>query len=253
VFEDWLIIVPARLGSSRLPRKPLQTLGGLPLIVRVYQNLASLKQAGATIIVACDDHAVADACTKHQIPTVMTDPDLPSGTDRCLAASKGFDQRFILNVQGDEPFIDLTDLKSLMLKASSTKAKITTMCHKSSNMGDYQNPNCVKVARNQEGYAVYFSRAPIPYARDFFTGQTAPSQFYFWHHLGVYAFTKESLSEFCKLPLSYLEQTEKLEQLRAIETGWRIEVAEASKPGFGIDTAEDLQKAEMFFSQSGLS
>jgi 3-deoxy-manno-octulosonate cytidylyltransferase (CMP-KDO synthetase) len=243
-FNNWLLVIPARLSSERLPRKPLQRLGGRYLIEQVYHNLKALTAHGVEIVVACDSKDVEQVCLNANIPTVMTKASHPSGTDRCNEVAKQRSKSFILNVQGDEPFVELEDLKRLMIAVETTKSPMGTLGFRSKSRADFENPNHVKIVRSSTGHALYFSRAPIPCYRDY---QKVPQpDFSFYQHVGVYGFSKDSLSEFCALPQSPLETIEKLEQLRAVEAGWRILVCETQNLGFGIDTPEDLTRAENF-------
>lgn len=245
-FNQWLVIVPARLKSERLPKKPLVDLAGKPLVVRVYENLTPLIQLGAQVIIALDSPKTAQVCEDSGIPFVMTDEGLPSGTDRCQEAAKLFpDKSFILNVQGDEPFINPDDLLKLMSHLQSSKDPMGTLGYRNTDWHQFNDPNVVKIVLNNHSQAIYFSRAPIPFDRD--GHRQNRTQVNFWQHLGVYAFTRDALESFCKLQPSSLEQIEKLEQLRAVSAGWTIQVVEASSKSLGIDTPEDLERARKHF------
>jgi 3-deoxy-manno-octulosonate cytidylyltransferase (CMP-KDO synthetase) len=249
-MRPWLIIVPARLQSQRLPRKPLADLGGRPLIVRVVENLGPLAAEGHEIVVATDSEEVLRACEDHGIIAELTRESHPSGTDRCQEVASRHSHPFILNVQGDEPFVDIRELKKLMLAMEvAPKADIGTMAHRSLSLADFRDPNVVKVVTSPSGHALYFSRAPIPWGGDrsrSLTGTlddhaTEPADFL--HHIGVYAYRRDALRRFCELPPSPHETREKLEQLRALECGMTILVELSSKPGRGIDTPQDLEAA----------
>lgn len=246
-FSDWLIVVPARLRSQRLENKPLQLLGGRPLVTRVFENLAPLEQEGATIVVAADDKEVEAACAAHKIPCVMTSVNHLSGTDRCNEAARGFGKPFVMNVQGDEPFVDLADLRCLAHSFQSSKAEMGTLGYQVRDDALYQNPNVVKIVMGSNQRALYFSRAPVPYDREAIR-LSQPTRA-FWQHIGVYCFRKETLASFCSLTASSLEHIEKLEQLRAIEAGWTIHVAEARHTSHGIDTQDDLARAEILWNR----
>ncbi|MBC7534019.1 MAG: 3-deoxy-manno-octulosonate cytidylyltransferase [Oligoflexus sp.] len=236
-WNQWLIVVPARMHSTRLPRKPLADLGGLPMIVRVYQRLEPFKLRGATLVVATDDDDILQVCQKHNVPVQMTDSAHKSGTDRCAEVAARYPLPFILNVQGDEPFVDLTDLEGLLTKMEKDGDPMGTMVHRNHQPEDHKNANCVKAVMNDQGKALYFSRSPLPYYRD-------PENFEaFWQHIGVYAFTKKGLLEFCSLPQHPLELAESLEQLRALGHGLSIAMTEAKSPSLGIDTPQDLEAA----------
>lgn len=235
-WNDWLIVIPARLGSTRLPEKPLTDLGGQPLIARVYERLAPLAEKGAKIIVGTDSAKVLAACQQAGVPCEMTAAHHTSGTDRVYEIATRVQRPFVLNVQGDEPFIDRTELEALgRTVASATEPVMGTLVTWNQSAKSFHDPNCVKVVRS-DTRAMYFSRAPVPFDRDgAFRG--------FWQHLGVYAFAYPCLERFCQLPQAKLEQTESLEQLRALAADIPILVAESTNPGFGIDTPEDLEKA----------
>ncbi|MBC7660544.1 MAG: 3-deoxy-manno-octulosonate cytidylyltransferase [Chitinophagaceae bacterium] len=236
-WNQWLIVVPARMQSSRLPRKPLADLGGLPMIVRVYQRLESFAAKGATIVIATDDQEILQVCQNHKVPAQITDSAHKSGTDRCAEVARKFDKPLVLNVQGDEPFVDLTDLEGLLAKMEKDGDPMGTMVYRNLHLVEYKNSNCVKAVVSDQGKALYFSRSPLPYYRD-------PEQFAgFWQHIGVYAFTKKGLLNFCALPQHPLELAESLEQLRALGNGLSIAVTEAKSPSLGIDTPQDLEAA----------
>ena len=244
----WLVVVPARLKSERLPAKPLQDLGGKPLVVRVAENLKPLIDAGAHLLIAIDAPEVAQVLTAHNFTGVMTDSELQSGTDRCAAAvsQHGQSAEFVLNVQGDEPFVDTDDLKALCL-AMENRADVDmgTLVYRTSDPALFHDPNAVKAVRRTDGTALYFSRAPVPYARSAPERRHQPDAH--WHHLGVYAFRRERLHAFINLPPSDLEQTEKLEQLRALAAGWKIYLQPARSFARGIDTLNDLEVARKKF------
>ncbi|NDE15496.1 3-deoxy-manno-octulosonate cytidylyltransferase [bacterium] len=272
-LSRWLVVVPARLASSRLPEKPLVDLGGKPLVVRVYENLRPLAESGARIVVAIDDDRVAAVCRTHEVPFVMTSRDHATGTDRCAEAARIYEgtsshpavadarlQSFswVLNVQGDEPFIDPLDLirlcESFSAHQSREKAlhgpgnaapavhygtRMASMFFRSRDHHRFSQRSCVKVVCSKTGHALYFSRSPIPCDRD----GDGPMAGEFLVHMGVYAFDRQALDQFCQLPPSPLEMTEKLEQLRALEVGWRILMHEAPGESLGIDTPADLEAA----------
>jgi 3-deoxy-manno-octulosonate cytidylyltransferase (CMP-KDO synthetase) len=236
----WLILVPARLQSTRLPEKPLANLMGKPLIVRVVENLAPLIKLGAKVLVATDSLRIMEACKKEGIDAAMTRTDHGSGTDRCAEVATHYPHKYILNVQGDEPFADTRSLLNLMNRFENSNYDIGTLAVERTNSPDLANPNIVKLVKNKEGRALYFSRSPIPYYRD-----SEPISW--WQHQGVYAYRRESLQKFVSLPPSPLEMIEKLEQLRAIESGMSILTVESTIPSFGIDTLEDLERARSIF------
>lgn len=241
-LSQWLIVIPARLKSERLPRKPLVDLVGKPLIVRVYENILPLRSHGATVIVAVDHQDTADVCKKFNVPYQMTKEAHQSGTDRCHEVAQAFpDFPFILNVQGDEPFIDTSDLERLCQSMTTNIFVMGTLGIANDDWQQYQDPNVVKIVMASDGSAIYFSRAPVPFDRD--EVRAGGRKISFMQHMGIYAFRREALTQFCQLPPSKLEQIEKLEQLRAISAGWKIGVTEAKIRSLGIDTPNDLAEA----------
>ena len=245
-FNDWLIVIPARLASERLPQKPLVDLCGRPLIVRVFENLSPLRSFGVEIVVAVDHETTAKTCANFKVATVLTSANHKSGTDRCAeVAAKYPGRKYILNVQGDEPFVNKDDLLALMDVMSGGDTTMATLGFPRADWDGYQNPNIVKIALASDGSALYFSRAPIPYDRD--ATRSGLNSAKYIQHLGVYAFTQDSLRQFCDLTPSSLEQTEKLEQLRALSAGWKIRVVTARSKSIGIDTLEDLEQARKVF------
>ena len=243
-LSDWLIVVPARLASTRLPNKPLADLGGRPMIVRVAENLRPLTERGAALIVATDAPQVRQVVEAAGLRAAMTRVEHPSGTDRCWEVAQGTTHPFILNVQGDEPFAAVDDLLALTRAFSANAAAdMATLAFRSTDSDAAGDPNVVKVIRSAAEMALYFSRAAIPYRRD---GQEhRPDAF--WRHLGVYAFRRDRLRAFVAMPPSPLEEIEKLEQLRALEHGWLILVTEAKNLSHGIDTPADLEAARARF------
>jgi len=239
----WLVVVPARYASTRLPAKPLADLGGKPMVVRVFENLRPLHQQGARVVVATDHADIVAACGRHGVPVELTDVAHQSGTDRCHEVASRFKQPFILNVQGDEPFVDCNSLLTLMAQFSADdEAGIGTLVHRNRNPDDYALTSVVKAVRAHDGRCLYFSRSPVPNM----DSETVKRDG-FWHHVGVYAFRRKSLSKICSLPVSPLERLEKLEQLRALESGIKIMSVETEHFARGIDTPADLELARARF------
>lgn len=237
--SPWLIVIPARLHSTRLPHKPLQNLGGIPLVVRVYQNLLPLVHNDTVAIVATDAEEVVKVCRTYQIPVRLTSTKHESGTDRCAEVAGDFPHPYVLNVQGDEPFVNIDDLRALMHSVEADpRIDLGTLAYICNDAKLADDPNAVKAVRAQDGRAIYFSRASVPFDRDAGRGQQP-----FWLHMGIYALRRERLLEFVTLPPSPLERLEKLEQLRAIEQGWHIHLEPAQRFSRGIDTPEDLEAA----------
>ena len=230
------VIIPARYASTRFPGKPLADLGGKPMVVRVCERAA--KSGAASVHVATDDRRIADAVRAHGHQAVMTRADHPSGTDRLAEAAKKLklkDGDIVVNVQGDEPLIAPTLIRRVgNLLHEKTKASVSTACHAIHDAAALASPNVVKVVLDAEGYALYFSRARIPYPR---AGAAAC-----YRHAGIYGYRVGFLRKYARLKPAPLEQAEALEQLRVLWHGYRIAVAvsKAQIPP-GVDTPEDLE------------
>lgn len=240
------VLVPARLKSTRLPRKVLADLNGLPMVVRVAQR-AALSNA-TRVVVAADDDEIVQACRAHAVDCVLTDPEHPTGSDRlaqacALLGLEGDDA--VVNVQGDEPMIDpaLIDACAALL-ASRAECVMSTAAHTIDHVDELLNPNVVKVVLDGSARALYFSRAPIPWWRDGHAhGVTQLPQPAPLRHIGIYGYRASFLRRFPQLPPSPLEAIESLEQLRVLWHGERIAVhVSDTRPGPGIDTPEDLAR-----------
>ena len=253
------VLIPARMASSRLPDKPLADIAGLPMVVRVAHQ-AGLSGAARTVV-ATDDARIQAACQDHGVPALLTRPDHASGSDRLAEACEqlGLDgDAVVVNVQGDEPLIDpaLINAVAALLQAHPG-ASMGTAAHTISNLDDYVNPNVVKVVCDAQGMAHYFSRAPIPYARDH-AGQawwdapavaTALAGFAPLRHIGIYSYRAGFLRQFPRLAPAPTEAIEALEQLRALWHGHRIAVhISAQAPGPGVDTPADLARVRALFA-----
>lgn len=241
------VIIPARYASTRLPGKPLEMLAGKPMIQHVWEQ-AQRSQA-ASVTVATDDPRIEQACHAFGARVVMTRADHPSGTDRLqeVASLLGLeDDAAVVNVQGDEPLIPpaLIDQVAGNLLAFPA-ASIATLAEPLHEAAALFNPNVVKVVSDREGFALYFSRAPMPWCRDQFASarDQLPNNVPFRRHIGLYAYKVSFLHDYVRWPASPLEQAESLEQLRALWFGCRIHVADACEaPPAGVDTAEDLAR-----------
>jgi 3-deoxy-manno-octulosonate cytidylyltransferase (CMP-KDO synthetase) len=243
---SFTVLIPARLASSRLPRKPLADLAGLPMVVRVAQRAA--QSAAARVVVAADDRQIVQACEAHGVEALLTRVDHASGSDRlaeaCVALGLDGDD-MVLNVQGDEPLIDPTLIDDCArLLAARPDCVMATAAHEIDELGEFLNPNVVKVVCDEQARALYFSRAPIPVWRDGAReGRPALPQPAPWRHVGLYAYRAGFLRRFPSLPPSALETLESLEQLRVLSQGERIAVhCSASRPGPGVDTPDDLER-----------
>lgn len=251
--NDFIIVIPARLASTRLPNKPLADIAGIPMIVRVAQQAA--KTQASRIIVATDHQSIAETCAPYNIETVLTSPDHPSGTDRLaeVVEKLGFaEEQIIINLQGDEPLIDPELINQLALLLTNSDAPMATAAHPINSPEQLFNPNVVKVVLNQKNEALYFSRAPIPWDRDSLAQDKnkLPSRLPILHHIGLYAYRTGFLKSYKQLTPSVLEQVESLEQLRVLWHGQKIVVSITEKtPHAGIDTPEDLVRVTAYFNQ----
>ena len=249
------VIIPARYGSSRFPGKPLADLGGKPMIARVAAQAA--KSGASQVIVATDHDEIASVAREHGFDVQMTRRDHASGTDRIaevVTRRKFPAQRIVVNVQGDEPMISPALIRRVAENlAANRETQIATACQPISDLRDVRNPNIVKVVLDERGRALYFSRAPIPFARDAYAGdsRSVPAGLPVYRHLGIYAYRCGFLREFTKLAPAAIERFEALEQLRALAHGYRISVAVVrGAMHAGIDTPADLARARRALTQS---
>lgn len=246
------VVIPARYASTRLPGKPLVDICGRPMIVRVVD--AARRTAADGIHVATDDQRIVDALRSHGIEAVTTRADHPSGTDRIAEVAEllGWrDEDVVVNLQGDEPLLDpaLVDAVAASL-AEDPDAAIATAAHALRDAEEFFNPNVVKVVCDARGCALYFSRAPIPWDRDGFSGRrdVLPDGIGARRHIGLYAYRVAFLRSYGRLDPAPLERTESLEQLRALWHGYRIRVVEAAvAPAPGVDTPADLERVRQWF------
>ena len=249
---SFMVLIPARLASTRLPGKPLADIGGVPMIVCVAQR--SALSAATAVVVAADDPSIVCACTAHGVRAVLTRGDHPTGSDRLAEACEllGLDGRdVVVNVQGDEPLIDARMIDACAaLLAEHPECVMSTAAHALDSVAELDNPNVVKVVLDVAGRALYFSRAPIPWWRDGRASglQQLPADAPL-RHMGLYAYLAGFLRRFPTLPVSPLERIESLEQLRVLWHGERIAVhVSASRPGPGVDTPDDLARVRALFS-----
>lgn len=229
-------VIPARLGSTRLPRKVLRLIAGRPMIEWVW-HAAVASGCMDRVVIATDSEEVADLCQVHGIEAILTSPACASGSDRVYEVSRQIEAEIYVNIQGDEPLLTpahLTPMLDLFAQPQVEVATVAVPC----SPADIANPNAVKVVTGIDGRALYFSRATIPFDRDAasFTG--------YRKHLGVYAYRKAALERFAALKPSPLEEIERLEQLRMLENGMAIYVAHTETDTVGVDTEEDLQRVE---------
>lgn len=235
-------VIPARWGATRFEGKVLANLLGKPVIQHVWENAKKAKTLD-DLVVACDDERILKVVEAFGGKAVYTSPNQPSGTDRLAEVVNAMDIDIAVNIQGDEPLIKPIMIDSLVMALQEEKAaQMATIIKKIEDDSELTNSNVVKVVVDKNGYAIYFSRYAIPYNR---TSEADPKKRpIYYKHIGLYAFTKDFLFTFKKLPNSALENAEKLEQLRAIEYGYKIKVVETKFDTVGVDRPEDLKKAE---------
>ena len=245
----FIAIIPARYASTRFPAKPLALLGGKPVIQRVYEQVTGVISSA---VVATDDERIAEVVKSFGGQVVMTSPNHKSGTDRCWEAYQKLGEAYdvVINVQGDEPFIAHSQLKAIMECFEDENTDIATLVKpfvESDGLAALENPNSPKVVLDSESRAIYFSRSVIPYLRGVEPEQWLSSHT-FYKHIGMYAFRSDVLGKITSLPQSTLELAESLEQLRWLENGYKIGVGISDVETVGIDTPEDLQRAEEFLA-----
>jgi len=233
-----MIIIPARLKSTRLPNKVLELIGNTPMVIKTAQAVSEID----SVAIATDSEEVLEVAKQYNIKAVLTSSSCKSGTDRIYEAAKKLNlsnDEIIINVQADEPFIEKEVVQKLynLTKAHSINNQIVaTSCYKLIDAKSANDPNIVKVVTNLDNMALYFSRSKIPYAREIELKS-------YKAHLGLYGFTFKKLEEFCQMQSGILEDIEKLEQLRILDNGYKIALCEVKSNSFGIDTPADLQRA----------
>jgi 3-deoxy-manno-octulosonate cytidylyltransferase (CMP-KDO synthetase) len=236
-------VVPARLGSSRLPRKVLREIAGRPMVWHVWER-ARRAPALSEVLVATDSEEVMGVCTRLGIPAMLTSAEHPSGTDRVWEVSRQRPADVYVNIQGDEPLITEGHIERLVAPFRlRPETQVTTLCIRAT-ADELPNPNVNKVVRAADGQALYFSKYPIPYDRD----GIDPVRY---KHIGLYAYRAGALDRYHALPPSPLERAERLEQLRFLENGIPIVVVETDEPTIGVDTEEDLRAVEAIFAAKG--
>ena len=243
----FIVVIPARYASTRFPAKPLALLGGKPVIQRVYEQVSGVVE---NVVVATDDERIYSAVESFGGRVVMTSTNHKSGTDRCWEAyqKQGDEYDVVINVQGDEPFIAHSQLRAIMACFEDETTDIATLVKpfaKEDGIEALENPNSPKVVLDKQSRAIYFSRSVIPYLRGVEREQWLEKHTYY-KHIGMYAFRTEVLKQVTSLGQSPLELAESLEQLRWLENGYKIGVGISDVETVGIDTPEDLQKAEEF-------
>jgi len=240
---DAFVVIPARYFSSRFPGKPLAPLKGKPLLQHVYERAKGARLA-REIIVATDDRRILEAAESFGAKAIMTSGGHPSGTDRVAEAARSVapEARIIVNLQGDEPLIRPEMIDDVIMLLEDERADIGTLVKKIEKEEEFTDANIVKAVFNGEGFALYFSRSPVPFHMDRGQGGKGPLKAY--KHIGIYAYRKEALMRLTGLPPTALEEAERLEQLRALENGMAIKIKETQYDTIGVDTPEDLLKVE---------
>lgn len=240
-----IAVIPARYAASRFPGKLMAQLGEETVILTTYKNTVKTKLFDE-VFVATDSEIIFDEITQNGGKAIMSKIEHQTGSDRIAEAVEDIDCDIVLNIQGDEPFVNKEALEKLILAYKNDlneEISLATLAQEIHDLNEINDPNCVKVNWDVNNFALYFSRSPIPYPRE--TNFRAK----YFQHIGIYAFRKSALLKFSKLPMLQNEKAEKLEQLRYLEYGMKIKVLETDFMGFGIDTPEDLKKANAFLKQ----
>lgn len=248
----FIVAIPARYGSTRLPAKPLREIAGVPMVVRVARR--ALQAGAAQVVVAVDDPRIADALAGQGVEICMTHADHASGSDRLAECATHYgwpDDAIVVNLQGDEPFAPAAGIRAVAQALAEHDAPMATLAAPISEAHELFDPNVVKLVRSADGRALYFSRAPLPWARDAFAGDrtSLPAGVPFLRHIGIYAYRAGFLQRYALLQRTPLEQAESLEQLRVLEHGHAIAVRLTPEPfPPGIDTQADLDRAERWLA-----
>lgn len=252
---DFVVAIPSRLRSSRLPGKPLRLIGGEPLVLHVAR--CALSAGAREVWVAADDDTVAEALVGSGVRVAMTSRDHRSGTDRlaeCAAIAGWGDDELVVNLQGDEPFAPAAGIRAVATLLGDSGADMATLAARIEAVDTLFDPSAVKLVRSARGDALYFSRAPLPWPRDAFAidRQQLPEGGHWLRHIGIYGYRAGFLRRFASLPPGQLEQVESLEQLRVLEAGYRIAVGMTPEPfPPGVDTPDDLARAQAHWAAAG--
>ena len=237
------IAIPARMGSSRFPGKPLALLGGKTVIARVFESCKKSELA-ERIVVLTDSPEIREHSSEIGADCIMTSPECASGTERIIEALDEIGADFVVNVQGDEPFIEPRLIDRIISARIDDRAELVTAASKIADARSLADPNVVKVLRDSCGRSLYFSRAPLPHVRGQVDLGKWPEVSNYWRHIGVYGYSAKALAKYSALPRCALERAEMLEQLRFVDAGMRFDVIETDYVSVGIDTPEDLERAE---------
>lgn len=243
-------IIPARFASTRLMGKPLAEIGDKPMIIHTYESASKSKLINK-LLIAVDDERVAKVCRSFGAETIMTSKDLQTGSDRIAEVTLQYPSaEIIINIQGDEPFIKGKMIDQAIEPLLFDKTiEISTLAKRITSNKEFNSPDVVKVVFDYQNFALYFSRSPIPYARDAKSNIERISMYPVYKHIGLYVYRRESLLTFTELKQTDLEQIEKLEQLRMLENGMKIKIVETEYESISVDTQEDLDKARKLYTQ----
>jgi 3-deoxy-manno-octulosonate cytidylyltransferase (CMP-KDO synthetase) len=251
-----IVVIPARYASTRFPGKPLALLKGIPVIQHVYQNSLNSRLAD-DVIVATDSETIFEKVLSFGGKAVMTSGDHVSGTDRIAEVAAGFGHDIIVNVQGDEPLINPSMIDDVIAILDDNRASVGTLAKRIVDRREVFDPNVVKVVFDENWFALYFSRAPIPFHRDLFGTEAqsfelweSTANLFMFKHVGIYSYRREVLLTLAKLIPSQIEKLERLEQIRALEHNFRIKVKETFFETSGVDTPEDLERIEKCLNSS---
>lgn len=242
-----ICVIPARYASTRLPGKPLRDIQGKPMIVRVFERASQAKKIESAVV-ATDDERILESVEKFRGKAILTRKDHPTGTDRIAEVARNFPEiDLIINVQGDEPLIEPSLIDSLVSQfEEDPDLKMATVATKMNSLEEMKNPNNVKVVLDQKSNALYFSRSLIPFPRVENVSEV-------YKHIGIYAYRRDFLLEFAKMKPTPLEKTESLEQLRALENGFKIRVIKSNDRFVGVDTEEDLALVNKIYAEEGIA
>ncbi len=248
-----VVVIPARLHATRLPRKVILDLCGWPMVRYAYESALQAPGIDA-VYIATDSEEVRNVCAGFTKHILMTSDSHQSGTDRLAEAVETIDCDGVINIQGDEPLIDPRLIGKLASMLRESKAEMCSAMHRIRHFDELASPHAVKVVVDSHNHALYFSRAAIPHHREAQShplnqSNSIPKALCFFKHIGIYGYTKTFLKQFASLPPSSLEKAEKLEQLRALENGYAIKMIETAYEPVGVDTAEDLEKARLLLAQ----
>ncbi len=251
-MQDYIVAIPARYASTRLPGKPLASVGGEPMIRRVCEQ--ALKSGASRVIACVDDERVGDALKGCRAEVCMTSQECKCGTDRIAEMIRILEipsDTIVVNVQGDEPLIDPGHIGQVAALLESTGADMATLCAKIHDPSDVFDPNCVKVVMDKNGFALYFSRAPIPYERGNFDHMPQTLKYDHFHHIGIYAYSARLVLDYTSKPQPEIEKCESLEQLRLMHFGFKIAVGVTDNPPeAGVDTRADLERVNRILKKA---